>query len=989
MSRKYLLFAIVVVFSSIFAHTIAQTSSASALWPLTSTTTTAVTTSGLVTASPETFKNAEVNAYSGTNSSQRVRMAGTGNTWPAGLTYQIDTVYIQFAILPKKGSILHVDIIGMGLAASSSSTFEANVYYSTNYAFTNPDTIRHVSSSANNYLSTSAITNVYKSSLNVDVAEGDTLYVRVYPWHEAASTATGKYLCIQNVIISGETESVPVSSSIIWPCTTDLSSVVSGYMVAGTPTLSNLLQYSTTLAYGGSNGISIWTNAIWQAETAPVESRYMQFSASPKTGGTLVLDSISMKLAGFYTNDFRVSVYYSKDPNFTMTTGTLLLGDIAVADRSFTKSLATLNLTVNSGESVYFRLYPYHLSVSGDKYKLVGLNDISVYGKVTGASADPATITTIAMSDISTTYAATGGNISSDGGAEVTARGVCWNTTGTPTVLDSKTSEGTGTGTFKSVPKGLTPNTVYYLRAYAINSVDTSYGNQVTFTTLAAITEPSITTTAISAVLAKTAKSGGNISAWGGDTIKSRGICYNTTGTPTINDSKTDNGIGIGTFVSTMYQLSPGTTYYVRAYATNSAGTGYGSEVSFTTQVLAPDVVKVVAKDGTGDYTTVQAAFNAVPDLYTGRWIIHIKPGTYKEKLQLGANKVNVILYSMHPDSVKLTYDDYANIAGGTSNSYSVAIDADDFTAMNVTFQNTVKNDGSQPNQQAVALRTNGDRQVYYNCKLLGYQDTYYAGQASSGRVYLKNCLVEGSVDFIFGRSVCVFDSCNIHINRNGGCLTAPSTDAASSFGFVFLNDSISADATGFDGTPITSFNLGRPWQNSPRCAYLYCYEPSTVAPAGWTSMQVNPILFAEYLCKGPGFSPGTRSTAVTSAGRQLTAEEAATYTIPNIFAKTTNAAYGYDWIPEIPDLTGIINSAKKISKIGQNVTVYPNPAKNFIHVYKASSSPELIVITTLSGKKMLEKQLRSNNESIDISNFQTGIYIITIGNSRNKLIVK
>jgi pectinesterase len=336
-----------------------------------------------------------------------------------------------------------------------------------------------------------------------------------------------------------------------------------------------------------------------------------------------------------------------------------------------------------------------------------------------------------------------GGTIPNDGGALVTQRGVVWDTTSGPTVEDSKTSDGSGSGTFVSHVTGLIPGKSYFLRAYAINKADTAYGETRTFTTLDSLSVPSVTTDVVSAIMVKTAESGGEVTSWGGDTVTARGICWDTVSSPTLEDSFTLNGEGLGTFASTLHPLIQDTKYYARAYATNSAGTGYGNEVSFTTRPPAPDVTKIVAKDGSGDYTTVQAAFDAVPDLYTGTWTIFVKPGVYKEKLMLGKNKVNVVVRADHPDSVILTYDDYAgksNGSGGTlgtSGSYSVAIDASDFIAVKITFRNTIKNDQTFANQQAVALRTNGDRQSYYHCKLLGYQDTYCT--YGLGRIYMKD----------------------------------------------------------------------------------------------------------------------------------------------------------------------------------------------------------------------------------------------------------
>ncbi|MBP5412329.1 MAG: T9SS type A sorting domain-containing protein [Bacteroidales bacterium] len=197
-------------------------------------------------------------------------------------------------------------------------------------------------------------------------------------------------------------------------------------------------------------------------------------------------------------------------------------------------------------------------------------------------------LTTITASNITSTTATSGGNVTSDGGATVTARGICWSTTSNPTINDSHTTNGSGIGSFTSNMTGLTAGMTYYVRAYATNSIGTSYGNQITFTTLAVT--PIITTMAASNITSTTATSGGNITNDGGATVTARGICWSTTSNPTINDSHTTNGSGTGSFTSNMTILTAGTTYYVRAYATNSVGTSYGNQITFTTLAVAPIV---------------------------------------------------------------------------------------------------------------------------------------------------------------------------------------------------------------------------------------------------------------------------------------------------------------------------------------------------------------------------------------------------------------
>lgn len=191
-------------------------------------------------------------------------------------------------------------------------------------------------------------------------------------------------------------------------------------------------------------------------------------------------------------------------------------------------------------------------------------------------------ITTTEISSITSITAESGGNITSDGGDPVTERGVCWSTDPEPSTDDSKTSDGTGTGIFNSIITNLDPVTQYHVRAYAINNAGTSYGNELTFTTLA--TAPVVTTFEVSNVTTFTAKSGGTvISNGGGGTISARGICYSILENPTIEDSKTEDGQGLGPFISNLIDLKANTTYFMRAYATNNIGTGYGNQLSFTT----------------------------------------------------------------------------------------------------------------------------------------------------------------------------------------------------------------------------------------------------------------------------------------------------------------------------------------------------------------------------------------------------------------------
>lgn len=194
-------------------------------------------------------------------------------------------------------------------------------------------------------------------------------------------------------------------------------------------------------------------------------------------------------------------------------------------------------------------------------------------------------VTTSSISGITSNSASGGGNVTADSGATVTARGICWSTSENPTDADSKTTNGTGTGSFTSSITGLSPLTTYYVRAYAANSLGTVYGSQVNFTTNA-IGPPTVSTASISNITTTTASGGGNVTADGGATVTARGICWSTSQNPTITDLHTSDGTGTGSFTSSIGSLSPSTTYYVKAYATNSMGTAYGGQVSLATNAL-------------------------------------------------------------------------------------------------------------------------------------------------------------------------------------------------------------------------------------------------------------------------------------------------------------------------------------------------------------------------------------------------------------------
>jgi len=261
----------------------------------------------------------------------------------------------------------------------------------------------------------------------------------------------------------------------------------------------------------------------------------------------------------------------------------------------------TSHITGLTGSTIYYvRAYATNSSGTG-------------YGSTMSFATDSVpTVVTAYISSITYTSAQSGGTVKSDGGATVTARGVCWSTDQAPTTSDNKTTNGSGTGSFTSNMTGLSAGTTYYVRAYATNSVGTGYGDVRSFKALST-SVPTVTTASVSSVTYTTAQCGGTITSDGGSAVTARGVCWSTNQTPTTSDNKTNNGTGTGIFTSNITGLSAGTTYYVRAYATNSVGTGYGDAISFKTLSTSLPTVSTASVSSV-TYTTAQCGGTITSD---------------------------------------------------------------------------------------------------------------------------------------------------------------------------------------------------------------------------------------------------------------------------------------------------------------------------------------------------------------------------------------
>ncbi|MBR3915294.1 MAG: carboxypeptidase regulatory-like domain-containing protein, partial [Bacteroidales bacterium] len=318
------------------------------------------------------------------------------------------------------------------------------------------------------------------------------------------------------------------------------------------------------------------------------------------------------------------------EPSDITTNSAILKGSINIENKSFAErgfilyiDEATSTKYVVSGNDM--GEYSHQVMNLGDgqtyRYEAYMIcNDETIYGGeitfTTEQIPDPESpiVTTADVTDITQTTAVSGGNVTDDGGASVTARGVCWSTSQNPTISDNHTSDGNGTGSFTSNLTNLTANTTYYVRAYATNENGTSYGEQKSFTTLQNIELPTVTTADVTDITQNTAVSGGNVTDDGGAAVTARGVCWSKDPNPTIDNSFISNGNGTGSFTIEISGLTSATTYYVRAYATNSEGTSYGEQKTFTTlqYIQLPTVTTTIVTNVTS--TTATSGGNVTDD---------------------------------------------------------------------------------------------------------------------------------------------------------------------------------------------------------------------------------------------------------------------------------------------------------------------------------------------------------------------------------------
>lgn len=282
--------------------------------------------------------------------------------------------------------------------------------------------------------------------------------------------------------------------------------------------------------------------------------------------------------------------------------------------------------------------------------------------------------------------------------------------------------------------------------------------------------------------------------------------------------------------------------------------------------------VTVDKKPGVGDYTSVQKAVNALPLINLLRVVIIINPGVYTEKVDIPPTKAFITFQGAGADKTVIQWGDNAGTPGsnghpmGTYFSATVAVNSNYFIAKNLTFKNTTPSPPSGASgKQAVAFRISGDTASFLGCKFLGAQDTLYD---HIGRHYFKDCYIEGSIDFIFGNGLSLYEECHLHaISSTYGALTAQKRDSLlEATGFSFVKCKVTGSG---------AFYLGRAWGSFSRVVFAYTYMDKIIAPKGWYNWgdrtRELTVFYGQYKCTGPGANFAGR----VSWSRELTDEEA------------------------------------------------------------------------------------------------------------------
>lgn len=408
-----------------------------------------------------------------------------------------------------------------------------------------------------------------------------------------------------------------------WALTTDKTTVVAGTQAANV-IAADMVPGAAFVANGAHNTDGFLCKiASGNWPTVATNGHHLDFPLSPNTGWDLNITGLTLtaRTSGSSGSNM-ISLAYQADGVGAFTP----FGTPQPAPSGGTNNLdfGVLSQMLPTGHTYIIRMYAYAAGTTSSSRNLF-LKNIVFTGTTTPPGNPPTVLTNSAASTGRTTGTAQG-QITNTSLTPVSVSGICWSTSANPTdALTTKTTNGPLTvGTFNHNMTGLTAGTLYHVRAYATNAVGTGYGADVTFTTDPPIA-PVLTTNAVTNVTIFTATSGGNISDDGGRPITARGVCWSTIANPTTANSTTSDGTGAGSFTSNLTGLLPSTTYFVRAYATNSVNTSYGNQQTFTTPPPTPTLTVTPAQLNFGN--VLQNTLSAVQSYSLQGFYLNAGPG--------------------------------------------------------------------------------------------------------------------------------------------------------------------------------------------------------------------------------------------------------------------------------------------------------------------------------------------------------------------------
>ncbi len=576
------------------------------------------------------------------------------------------------------------------------------------------------------------------------------------------------------------------------------------------------------------------------------------------------------------------------------------------------------------------------------------------------------TVTTTTATSVSTSGAISGGTISSDGGTTVSARGICWSTSANPTISNSKTTDGAGIGTYTSSITGLAANTTYHYRAYASNSSGTSYGSDLTFTTQTSIVAPTLTTKAVSSITVSTAISGGTITSDGNATVTTRGVCWSTAANPTISDIKTIDGTGIGTYTSSITGLKAGTTYHVRAYATNSVNTSYGEDLTFTTLPTPTNDVDVTNTNLTNPGFDISCNY-----LYNATAAnLAAANGT--------ANDLTVTGWTMTANSWTAAAAFECGYTGKLNNSTVPAL----------------ASDGKSTGSGVGVLGVNagwGGKAIYYQSVTLPagkYKIIYTACNSSSSPAAISKVGWTTSATDSILSTVTSFPQ-NVWMND-----TIPFTLTATTSGSILVGMQSQNTSSGSNGKIFFDYiklikivNQTAPTITTTAASSILAKSASSggnITSDGGTTVTVrgvcwsttaNPTTINSKTSDGTGI--GQYTSSITGL-LPLT-----TYHIRAYATNLVGTSYGSDIT-----FTTLYNTA--LNDVQTNdVDIYPNPSNGILNVKLENYTPSNTVVSLFNmvGQKVYTQSINAPEIQINLSGYNfKGVYLITIESEKGKI---